>query len=166
MRRDEDNAICSPRTVNSCGGGVFQDIYTFDVNGIDITNRSGKRNTIQYNQWVVARIQRACTPDTYLHSRPRFRGSLCHLNPRNTSLQGLCNVRRRHFIHLFSTNRGYRASHRFFPLCTITDDNHLIHGNISSHHSNFQRSFIPQRVFPRFKTDIRKYQDGTWIYVH
>ena len=64
---DDDDTVGTTRTVDSGSRGIFQDVHVLDVVRIDVADATCERNTVEYDQWVIAGCQGTCTTDTNLH---------------------------------------------------------------------------------------------------
>ena len=124
--RDDNHTVGTTRTVDGSGRSILQNVHRLDVVGVYIVDATGKGNTVEHDEPVVAGRKRARTTNTYLHGSTRLRRSLRHLYAGHTTLQGVGNIRTGHLAQQVAPHVSHRTGDSLLALRTVTNDNHVV----------------------------------------
>ena len=124
--RYQNNTVIGTGTINSCRSRIFQHLYGFNVRGIDIIHRTD--NAIyDYQRAFQVLVYRSAATQNNVRRTARFARSICHAQPADRSLQGLCRITHSCILQHFIVQFRNRIRHqRSFLTHTITGHHDLI----------------------------------------
>ena len=121
---DDDHTICSTRTIDRCRGGILQYLHRLNIVHVERVEVGGRRHAIDNEEWVLRRVERTDTTDTYPTGTHR-RTIACDGHAGNLSLQGTHGVGVGRGFQLIGLHHSHRTCKVGLTLCGITGDNNL-----------------------------------------
>ena len=158
--RNQNNAVCTTRPINSGSRGIFQNFNAFYFRIIQIRRRTGNRKTIDHIKRFVTTLYRISTTNTDTHIRSGSSGRLFYLCTGTFPRKRLQYIRCRIRVDNVRFHRTDRSCQIAFLNHAITDNHDFIQQFRIFFYLNSQTCFISDRNFFRTIADIRNFQDS------
>src|SRR5690606_3880794 len=113
-------------SINGRSGSIFQHLHGFDVVGIQPSQFSFIRHSIDYIQRIVI-VYGTESPDAYLRGGS-WRTIINDLHTGSLALKRFNRTGRRLLLQVLYIDYGNRAGQIFYALCRVTGYDHLVQG--------------------------------------
>ncbi len=124
LRRNENYTVRSPRTIDSCGGGILENVNRLHLVGRNIAE--GSLHSVDENERLITLGNGTAAAHAYVHGSIGTAVLADNVHTRQLALQGLSHVGHRDIGNILGGNRRHRSREVPAPYGLITDDHHVI----------------------------------------